>query len=217
VSASMVEMVPILALAAVIAWVSLVTVEFYERIYRKRIAESEKDLRRLGKDELKKLAGDIEAQLTQGRSVDAQHLQGRVDKIGSLINARDELMRGRRTIFYLLLVLSIVSVGASYAPDTVLWNAERPPTLIAIDYFMLAVVFLAGFWFLFKMFWFDEQILKISRTAGSYAHPACKSCGTIMELRTSYDMGKWRCPECGQEAESEVVRLVPVGSKAHSS
>lgn len=213
----MVETVPILALAAAIAWVSLVTVEFYERIYRKRIAKNEEDLRRLGKDELSKLAGYMETQLTQGRSVDAQHLQGRVDKIGSLINARSELMRGRRTIFYLLLVLSIVSVGASYAPDAVLWNAEKPTTLIAIDYFMLAVVFLTGFLFLFKMFWFDEQILKISRTAGSYARPLCKSCGTTTELQASYAMGKWRCPKCGQESESEVVRFVPVGSKANPS
>ena len=161
----MVDTAPILGLAAAVAWVSLVTVEFYERIYRERIEKSEEDLRRSGKEELNKLAGDIEADLTQGRSVDAQRLQQRVDKIGSLLNARDELMHGRRIIFYLLLVLSITSVGASYAPDTVFWNAENPTTLIAIDYFVLAVVFLAGFWFLFKMFWFDSQILNVSRAA----------------------------------------------------
>lgn len=206
----MVETVPILALATAIAWVSLVTVEFYERIYRKRIAKNEKDLRHLGKDELKKFAGDIEAQLTQGRSVDAQHLQGRVDKIGSLLNAQDELVRDRRTIFWLLLALSVTSVLASAAPDLVLSHDGLTITLLAVDYFMLAVVFLTGFWFLFRMFWFDEQILKISRTAGSYMRPLCKSCRTIMELQASYDMGKWRCPKCGQEAESEVVRFVPV-------
>jgi len=209
-----IETVPILALAAAIAWISLVTVEFYERIYRKRIAKSEKDLRRLGKDELNKLARDMEAELTQGRSVDAKGLQERVDRIGSLLNARDELMRGRRKIFYLLLALSLASVGASSAPDLVLWH---PVTLIAMDYFLLAIVFLAGFWFLFKMFWFDEEILKISRTAASFLRPVCKSCGTIMALQASYDMGKWRCPKCGKEAESEIVRFVPVGSNAQSS
>jgi len=126
----------------------------------------------------------MEAELTQGRSVDAKGLQERVDRIGSLLNARDELMRGRRQIFYLLLALSLASVGASSAPDLVLWH---PVTL------------------------------KISRTTASFLRPVCKSCRTIMALQASYDMGKWRCPKCGQEAESEIVRFVPVGSNAQSS
>ena len=158
---------PILALAAAIAWVSLVTVEFYERIYRERIERNDKDLRRLGKDKLKKLAGDIEAQLTQGRPVDAKHLQGRVDAIGSLLNAQDQLMSGRQITFILLLVSSIVSIGASYAVELGLGTEQTSPTLIAVDYVVLGVVFLAGFWFLFKMFWFDSQILKISRASRS--------------------------------------------------
>jgi hypothetical protein len=162
---------PILGLAAAVAWVSLVTVEFYEKIYRERIEKKEEDLRRLGKDDLRKLAGYIETMLTKGRSVDAQDLQGPMDRIGSLINARDELMRGRQRIFALLLVLSITSVGASYAPAAVFWSAEKPTTLIEIDYFVLAVVFLAGFWFLFKMFWFDSQILNMSRAEQAHLKP----------------------------------------------
>jgi hypothetical protein len=39
---------PILALGAAVAWVSLVTVEFYERIYRQRIEQYAPELRALG-------------------------------------------------------------------------------------------------------------------------------------------------------------------------
>jgi len=173
-----------------------------------RIEKDEEDLRRLGKDELKKLAGDIETELRQGRPVDAKRLQGRVDRIGSLLNARDELMRARRIIFYLLLVLSITSVGASYAPEAVLWSAETPPTLIAVDYFVLAVVFLAGFWFLFKMFWFDTQILNISRTAQVYLKPQCERCAIPMALQGSYQMGEWQCPKCNARKDLPIYRLV---------
>jgi predicted RNA-binding Zn-ribbon protein involved in translation (DUF1610 family) len=206
------ETAPLLGFAAAIAWVSLVTVEFYERIYRERIEHNEEELRRLGKNELSKLASDIETQLMKGAEVDARRLQERVDMIRSLLNARDELMSGRRKVFSLLLVLSITSVGATYAPEAVLWSAERSPTLIGVDYLVLAIVFVAGFWFLFRMFWFDDQILKISRAAKSFVRPTCKKCGAMMTLRESYEIGKWRCPECGQEIEYPIVRFVQVGS-----
>jgi predicted RNA-binding Zn-ribbon protein involved in translation (DUF1610 family) len=210
--------VPILALGAAVAWVSLVTVEFYERIYRDRIKENSALLRSLADSQLETAIND----LRKGKDVAIN-----VEDIKSLRNAEQILMKRRKITLFLLFASSVFSIASSWSPSfefTIPVTgsggvAQEPmkfsvPTM-AIGYVLMLAVFIAGFWFLWKMLWFDEQILKISGTAGTYGRPLCKSCGTGMELQTTYDMGKWRCPKCGHEAESEVIRFVPVGSNAN--
>jgi len=206
--------VPMLGLAAAIAWVSLVTVEFYERIYRERIERNRESLMALSEDEIKKLASDLEAQIRRNRPLDSKIVDRRQGKILRLRKAQEDLIGQRQITFFLLFLLSITSIGASYAPS---WEVAKigpdqwPLTLIAIDYPLLAIVFLSGFWFLFRMFWFDKQILSLSRAEqGSSALAVCDKCKTSMRLLDSYDMGRWQCPRCGAQKDSRIIRFRPV-------
>lgn len=167
-----IDSVPILGLAAAIAWISLVTVEFYERHYRARIEANHENLRRLGKDRREELARQIAGE----NALDREELESRLNYITKVENAEDILTRDRSRVFYLLVALVFVTMGASYAPSfeilemsmPVTWPTETvvyksPLTLIAVDYASLVIVFLAGYLFLRRMFWFDRQILRISR------------------------------------------------------
>jgi hypothetical protein len=56
------------------------------------------------------------------------------------------------------------SLFASYAPNYEIYKAPQfVMTALLLDYLALGLVFFAGFAFLFKMFWYDGEIRKISR------------------------------------------------------
>ena len=198
--------VPILALATAIAWISLVTVEFYERIYRERIDKNRNLLKRLGESELKKLPREIETAATEGRSPDSKVVEKRHENVRSLLRAQEDLAGKRKTTFILLFCLSITSVAASYAPTWVIvGTGQWPLTLLVIDYFLLVIIFLSGFWFLEKMFWFDEQI-RVIKDLGPL-QLLCGKCRVPMNLEST--VGQWRCPSCGEKAQYPLY--YPVG------
>jgi len=160
--------VPIYGIAAGIAWVSLITVEFYEKIYRDRIERNREDLKRLGEDELGKLVSEIEARTRKDASFDSKALDSRTRAIRSLLQGGKYLTRHRKFVLYLLTVSSAVGMAASYSPTFQIASLPvgvqmLPITLTTVAYFLLTLVFLYGSWFLNEMFWFDEQILDISR------------------------------------------------------
>lgn len=163
----MVDTAPILGLAAAVAWVSLVTVEFYERIYRDRIEKNSGDLRALGDAQLNEM---IE-KLREGK-----HVTVTLDDINSLKNAEETLMQRRKITVGILFLSSIFSIAASWSP---VGTAEIPVSspggipqepivlsipVMVIAYILLLAVFVSGFWFLWKMLWFDEQILRIKKS-----------------------------------------------------
>jgi hypothetical protein len=157
------DSVPIYALAAAIAWASLVTVEFYERIYRDRIESNHQILKQLGDEQLKQLAKDVAAQVRKGSSIDSKIVDKRLNEIRPLLNAQETLMNDRKRIFFALALSALLCIGASAGP-ALLDPAVYPPW--GIDFFaylFLAAVFVLGFLFLFRMFEFDKTILTISR------------------------------------------------------
>jgi hypothetical protein len=153
---------PIILLAATVAWVSLVTVEFYEKIYRPKIDANLGKLQELGKAQLQELLKDIETKITKGQS-DINVLEGRAGVVASILNADNELIKARKTIFLLLFVACTLDMAASYAPGLEISNVI---SLTSIAYIVSGAVFLGGFWILKKIFWFDNQLLVIARTKG---------------------------------------------------
>ena len=139
---------PILALGAAVAWVSLVTVEFYERIYRERIEEYAPQLQALGEAQFNKI---VEV-LRKGRLV----ADSSFNYVNSLKNAEQILMERRKITLMILGGSVVFSLAASYAPTLEVLGAP----LMAIAYVLLGGVFVSGFSFLSKMIWFDEQIRK---------------------------------------------------------
>jgi hypothetical protein len=151
---------PIILLAAAVAWVSLVTMEFYEKIYRPKIERNLDKLKTLGESQLKALMQEFESKLRSGQS-DMSALEKKAAPVASLLNADEELVRDRQRIFILLFVSSIVSIASSYAPD---FEILAPTiTLTTLAYVVSGLVFLWGFWILKKIFWFDRQFLAISK------------------------------------------------------
>lgn len=140
--------VPILALGAAVAWVSLVTVEFYERIYRERIEKYAPELRALGDARFNKIVG----YLREGET----GLDSFISDVNSLKNAEKELMDARKIPLVFLLLSSLSSIVSSYSPTFDIFGIP----LMLITYLLLFGVFVTGFWFLWKMLWFDEQIPK---------------------------------------------------------
>lgn len=185
----------ILGLAAAIAWVSLVTVEFYERIYRSRIQGNVMYLQIQGEDERYKLSRDIQekADLTPKQIVQ------RGDRITQLENAQNILTSWRTWIFRFLFFAMATSLFASYAPDYVIYKApEFVFTALLLDYLALGLVFFLGLVFLFKMFWYDGEIMKISRLRRPQL---CPKCNIPMPIVANRLIGKWRCERCGEEVE----------------
>lgn len=219
--------VPILGLAAAIAWVSLITVEFYERIYRGRIEGNHETLRRLGKDQREQLAKEI-----AGGALDPRQLQGRLRHIAEVENAQDILTRGRNKLFYVLVALVLVTMLASYDPTLMILEIpipnisptgtetyHLPLTLLGIDYILLAYVFLAGYSFLSRMFSFDRQILSISRvatTTGLFVKVA--NTGYLTKLRRLaddfHDLALKSVPQHEDTRIHRIVELVPYHAKA---
>ena len=151
---------PIILLAAVVAWVSLITMEFYEKIYRPRIEANFDKLKKLGEGQLNVLLQEIELKLRKGQA-DINILEKKAQPVVSLLNAEEEFIKSRNGIFFSLFVLSIISVAASYAPDFIILST--PLTLAAIAYIVSGAVFFWGYLMLRKMFWFDKQFLAIAR------------------------------------------------------
>lgn len=139
---------PILALGAAVAWVSLVTVEFYERIYRGRIDEYAPQLQALGETQFNNL---VES-LRKGKTVADSYF----DDVNSLKNAEQVLMERRRITLYFLGASFVFSLPASYDPTLAIYGLQ----VMLIAYALILGVFFFGFSFLSKMIWFDEQIPK---------------------------------------------------------
>ncbi len=193
--------VPVVMLGASIAWVSLVTVEFYERIYRQRIAENSDRLRNLGQDQLKKLAADLDIQVKDVKEpIDARGIEHRLKEIRLLMNAQDMLVMNRERIFWLLGVSALSSILASIAP-----NFGIDTTWIAVvAYVVVGLVFVYGLYFLWQMFWFDKEILYISRIQ-VLMNWLCEKCRFPMELQSSHTVGKWLCRNCGASIDRPIV------------
>ncbi len=162
--------VPIYGLVAAIAWVSLVTVEFYERIYRERIERNRETLSTYGDEQLKGLIDDIVAHTKEG-ATGPTLIKSRIDRILSLKNAQQILADYRNKTFTLLIFTSISCIFASATVGT--WTIPAEPGLERTAYvflgiyvgawpLLIAVVFVTGYLFVRKMFEFDSQILSIS-------------------------------------------------------
>lgn len=155
----MVDATPVVLLAATVAWVSLVTMEFYEKLYRPKIDANLNKLKDVGENQLKELLKDVETKIRKGQS-DINELENKAGLIVSLLNADEQLIAERKTIFFALFVSSILCIGASYAPDLQLLNSL---TLAMLAYIASGIVFVWGFWILKKIFWFDRQFLAIAK------------------------------------------------------
>lgn len=160
---------PLVGFATAMAWVSLVTVEFYERIYRDRIEKNETKLKQYSEAKRKELIREIEKDLA-----DSEGIPGFLDRINKVSNAKDSLRFYRAATFLFLFVSLIASFVASifpgfeffrmYAPDPRQVPSGSPlekgvpVTSTAVAYLLLFFVFLLGFLFLKEMFWFDKLI-----------------------------------------------------------
>jgi ABC-type multidrug transport system fused ATPase/permease subunit len=150
------------ALAAVIGWFSLVTVEFYERIYRNRIEDNQQRLKALSDDQLATLTKEIESETRHGKEVDSNRLRERLRHIRSLRNAQDNLVRERGRILALLAVATLITLfTATWAVFFPLWDLTYAT---AFTYVLLGLVFFSGFHFLAQMFSYDREIIAIMRT-----------------------------------------------------
>lgn len=158
------------ALAAVIGWFSLVTVEFYERIYRNRIEDNQQRLKTLSDDQLATLTKEIETETRHGKEVDPSKLRERLDHIRSLRNAQDNLVRERGRIFALLAIATFITLAtATSAVFFPSWDLTYPT---ALAYILLGLAFFSGFHFLSQMFSYDKQIIAIIRTEKESAPPS---------------------------------------------
>ena len=155
------ESTPLVGLAVAVAWISLITVEFYEKIYRKRIEDHSEILKEMGQEKRNKLAADYAAQIVKGRVPKEAEVQSIQNDVDSLVDAEKVLTRMRERTFIILLVGSAICLVSSYAPSYA--PAGGMLTLLDISYAALFILFLMGFLFLRKMFWFDKQI-RITKT-----------------------------------------------------
>ncbi len=155
----MLDATPVVLLAATVAWVSLVTMEFYEKLYRPKIDANLNKLKDVGENQLKELLKEIEIKIRKGHS-DINVLENKAGLIVSLLNADKQLIAERKTIFFALFVSSILSIGASYAPELQILNSL---TVAMVAYIASGIVFVWGFWILKKIFWFDRQFLLIAK------------------------------------------------------
>jgi hypothetical protein len=191
-------------IAAAIAWVVLVSVEFYERIYRKKIEDYRVDLENLGEDALKRLAEDLTIKARKGQPVDGQTIASRHEEVRSLMRGEKVLMSYRKGVFGVLIVTMILVIVA------VLY-----PTTSPLAYGALGATFIAGYIFLTKMLWFDEQIYDVLRQTRESGPILYWFFGT--DEKTVVDWRKnivYAADDAIQDAvNQERVRLVPVVGK----
>jgi hypothetical protein len=175
------------ALAAVIGWFSLVTVEFYERIYRNRIEENQQRLKTLSDDQLATLTKEIETETRNGKEVDPSKVRERLGHIRSLRNAQDNLVRERGRILALLAIATFITLAtATFALFFPLWDLTYPT---ALAYVLLGLAFFSGFHFLSQMFLYDKQIIAIIRRekeSAPISTPGFKSKGDFSHLNAVY-------------------------------
>jgi hypothetical protein len=150
---------PVVLLAATVGWISLVTMEFYEKIYRPKIDANLDKLKDVGEAQLQDLLKDVEARIRKGKS-DINALEGRAGVIVSILNADEQLVNARKNIFLALFVASLFSIAASYSPD---FPIISPVTLSGLGYLACAIVFVYGFVILKRIFRLDKELLAITK------------------------------------------------------
>jgi len=147
--------VPIYMLAAVIAWFSLVCVEFYERTFRGKIEKNRDLIWGYVQSEKQKIKDDIEIPMRS----DSRNLSAKLEDLSKLVERPDDFIKWRKWLTILLVTFGGIAGYVAYRPvDTIclLPNLEW----LVIAFF---AVILANGVFIHEVFKVDERITKLIR------------------------------------------------------
>ena len=145
--------VPIYMVAAVIAWFSLIAVEFYERLFRNKIEDNRERLWRYVESQTAQIKQEIKV------PSDPRSLSIKLNELNTLVKRPDDFLKWRK-----LLVVAVVGFGGfaayvSYDPFSVIWLLSNIAWL-AIVFFL---VMLANGVFIYHVFNVDEKISELLR------------------------------------------------------
>ena len=147
--------VPVYMFAAVIAFFSLVAVEFYERIYRNKIEDKRESIWRFVQIETEKVKNQIQV---PSRS-DPSRLSARLKELNKLVSRPDDFIKWRKYLAVAVVLLGGLAAYVAYMPYEMVF--QRPN----MEWFLLAffLVIAGNGFFIYEVFKVDEQITTLER------------------------------------------------------
>ena len=147
--------VPIYMFAAVIAWFSLVAVEFYERIYREKIEKNRELIWGYVQAEQKRIKDNISIPL----KVNSQDLSAELDGLNKLAKRPDDFIEWRKRLTVLVVVFGGFAGYVAYRPLDIVFLISN------VEWFVIAffVVLLLNGYFVYAVFKVDQKITDLTK------------------------------------------------------
>lgn len=158
------ESVPIFSLlAADVAVVALVWKHEAGRFHR--IEENRTTLQTVGMNQLTRVLQETRDEIQMKATLaNTTKLQNGLREVVALVNSQRKIRNYHRRMLLVLCLAALASIGASIAPNFVMWQTSSGSiTLIMVALVLSGVVFVSCYWFHERVQWFYEKVPTVVR------------------------------------------------------